>query len=216
MTKLAKQNTSLAIPGVQLNACGLTFTNQPTESEWTQTGVALQYISGATMFWIGDWANVAQTTWSDKYSELIEATNYDYGTLRDAVWVCSAIELSRRRDKLSFAHHREVARLDKKEQTYWLDTAERLELTRQELRASIKAGKVVRAKDIEATNTKAGFWSVESIILPFKRCYAAAWGETSLESCSDAKRLQTWIDATNPMAQANAKARARLAELGNG
>lgn len=214
MTNLAKTKTqSLEITGATLQSVGLTFTRQVSEAEWTQAGETLATINGATMFWIGDWATYAQTTWGDRYSELIEETGYDYGTLRDSVWVCSAIEMSRRRDKLSFAHHREVARLEKKEQDYWLATAERLGLTRQELRASVKAGKVVRAVDAGEAAQKAGFDSIERLPLDFNRIYQKTFGEEDIAQCRNTQRLQTWIESTQPMADANRKARTRLAEI---
>lgn len=51
-----------------------------------------------------------------KYAAALERTGYDYGTLRDAKGVATSVELSRRRDNLTWAHHREVAALGPAEQ----------------------------------------------------------------------------------------------------
>jgi len=40
--------------------------------------------------------------------QALEKTEYDYGTLGDAKWVAKSVELSRRREDLSWSHHREV------------------------------------------------------------------------------------------------------------
>jgi len=39
-------------------------------------------------------------------------------SLRNNKWVADRVELSRRRDNLSFAHHAEVAKLEPDEQDY--------------------------------------------------------------------------------------------------
>jgi hypothetical protein len=48
--------------------------------------------------------------------QTISSSDYEYQTLRDAVWVSSRIELSRRRDNLTWGHHREVASWEPEEQ----------------------------------------------------------------------------------------------------
>jgi len=60
-------------------------------------------------WWLGDWLNYGERQYGEMYSQAIEEVNLDYGTLRNFKYVSSRIELSRRRDKLSWFHHREVA-----------------------------------------------------------------------------------------------------------
>lgn len=164
------------------------------------------------MFWLGDWANYGETSWGDKYSELIEQTGYNHQTLRDAAWVCNAVTLSRRKDKLTFAHHKEVAHLEPAAQTKWLSTAERERLTTRELRASVKANKIVR--DSAATTTKLpGMYSIESLPLTFNKIYTATFNGEDIGECNDTQRLASWIENTQPMVDANRKARVRLALL---
>jgi len=50
------------------------------------------------------------------YTQALEATDYEYGTLRDSKWVASKIEMSCRHDNLSFEHHRQVAPLEPEDQ----------------------------------------------------------------------------------------------------
>ena len=60
-----------------------------------------------------------------------------YQTLRNLAWVARSFETSRRRDSLSFAHHAEVAALPQAEQELWLNRAERLGWSRNELRRQL-------------------------------------------------------------------------------
>ena len=91
---------------------------------------------------VSDWLNYGEREYGETYSQAFEATDYDYQTLRNAAWVSSSIEPSRRREVLSWSHHAEVAALEQDEQDYWLDTAENQSLGKRELRAAIKGSKL--------------------------------------------------------------------------
>ncbi len=100
------------------------------------------------MWDLGDWLLYGQNKkWGEKYDRAVEATGYDYGTLRNAKSVAKRFPLSRRRDKLTFAHHQEVASLADKDAERLLDQAEAEHLSRNDLRvrvAQIKAAAKVR------------------------------------------------------------------------
>jgi len=49
------------------------------------------------------------------YSQALEATEYEYGTLANNKFLASKFEFSRRRENLSHAHHAEVASLEPEE-----------------------------------------------------------------------------------------------------
>jgi N6-adenosine-specific RNA methylase IME4 len=59
--------------------------------------------------------------------------------------VASRVETSRRREVLSWSHHKEVAALEPAEQDAWLDRAEAEGWTRMDLRSAIKRGRVLAA-----------------------------------------------------------------------
>ena len=54
--------------------------------------------------------------YGEKYSQALELGDYERGTLRNAAWVAGHIEMSRRRDNLSWSHHNEVADLEPEDQ----------------------------------------------------------------------------------------------------
>jgi N6-adenosine-specific RNA methylase IME4 len=118
-----------------------------SESEWRAAGELLGKIEGSIMWWVGDWWAFGELKYGERKA-IVDAPNWggpEYQTCRDAEWVSKSIELSRRRDNLSWSHHREVAALDAKTQKYFLDLAERGKngkpLTRNDLRTAISQQK---------------------------------------------------------------------------
>lgn len=75
------------------------------------------------------------------YAQALSETDLEYSTLTKAKWVSSQIEICRRRQSLTHAHHSEVASLEPKEQDKWLDRAESEGLTVKELRQEIRDAK---------------------------------------------------------------------------
>lgn len=82
-----------------------------TEGEMTVMGDFLRQAVGAMQFWIGDYANRWHDGYGEMYKRLAEYFQIEEKTLRNWAWVCRKIDLSRRRDNLSFSLHAEVAGL---------------------------------------------------------------------------------------------------------
>lgn len=123
-------------PGLdyQSNALGIPATC--TFDEWQEIGGQLQKIEKAVPWWIGDWLNYGERSYGEKYAQALDATKQSYGALRNAKWVASEYEKSRRRDNLSFAHHQDALGADDPDAV--LDWAEENSATRQDLRAYIR------------------------------------------------------------------------------
>src|SRR5262249_41792955 len=75
----------------------------------------------------------------------VEQTGYDYQTLANDKTVARSIQLSRRRENLSWSHHEAVASLPEPEQDRLLDEAEREELTMRQLRQRVQQRRQERA-----------------------------------------------------------------------
>ena len=118
--------------GLQL-AQGLSF------DAWVGLGRQLSRMTRASAWWLGDWIVYGERAYGRRYKTALELTSLDYQTLRNYAWIARAFPLSRRRDKLSFQHHAEVASLTEAEQDLWLQRAERLEWSRAELRRQLAA-----------------------------------------------------------------------------
>ncbi|MBP2473501.1 hypothetical protein JOF53_002373 [Crossiella equi] len=105
---------------------------------WKRLGRQIFIISDASGWWLGDWLIYGQKQYPDCYKRAIAETALDYQTLRNYAWVARRFHPSRRRARLSFQHHAEVASLPEQEQDTWLAQAERSGWSRNELRRQIK------------------------------------------------------------------------------
>lgn len=128
---------------IALNQCELSrtaaqFRDNLTFAEWQEAGKKLCRVSAACLWWIGDWINYGRNKYGEKYAAALEIVDYDYQTLRNASWVAGSVELSRRRDNLTWSHHLEVAALKPKEQKKWLEKAEAEKWSVSDLRRAIR------------------------------------------------------------------------------
>ena len=129
-----------------LSRRGLDLPENLTFEQWAAIGTTLKNTHQSLMWDLGDWLLYGQNKkWGEKYDRAIEATGYDYGTLRNAKSVAKRFPLSRRRDKLTFAHHQEVASLADKDAERLLDHAEAEHLSRNDLRARVAGVKAAAA-----------------------------------------------------------------------
>jgi hypothetical protein len=105
--------------------------------EWIQWGQKLGAMSRVSNWWVGDWLQYGTSRWGEKYSEAARITGYDIKTLRNYAYVAKRFDLSRRRDKLTWSHHAEVAALEPDEQDRWLDRATVDQLSVADLRTEL-------------------------------------------------------------------------------
>lgn len=127
----------LTVAGFNLTPTGITTDADPTFEQWQELGLWIRYCEGAVMWWLGDWFKYGEGKFGEMASQATERTGLEYGTLADAKWVAKQIDVSRRREKLTFAHHREVAPLQPKEQDRLLSLAEEGGWTRQQMRQAV-------------------------------------------------------------------------------
>jgi len=66
----------------------------------------------------------------------------EYQALRNYKWVANNVELSLRKDNLTWSHHNEVAKLEPEEQEYWLNEAVEQGYTVRGLREAIRDDKL--------------------------------------------------------------------------
>jgi hypothetical protein len=111
--------------------------NLPLDS-WKQIGEQIHVISDASAWWIGDWLVFGRDKYPDRYKRAIGETSLEYQTLRNYAWVAGRFDASRRRDRLSFQHHLEVAALPQDQQDLWLQRAEQSGWSRNDLRAELR------------------------------------------------------------------------------
>jgi hypothetical protein len=108
---------------------------------WRNLGRQIFVIADSSGWWLGDWLIYGQANFPDRYKRAVAETSLDYQTLRNYAWVARQITPDRRRERLSFQHHAEVASLETDQQDLWLTRAEQFTWSRNELRRQIRASK---------------------------------------------------------------------------
>jgi N6-adenosine-specific RNA methylase IME4 len=121
------QTSDAEIVGVdttgQLSRTGWSAPEQLSQNRWLEIGKNLALYEGAIQWWLGDWwAYGDQRRWGDG-EEIAEQIGIDYSTIRIYAVVARSVSLLRRRNNLTFGHHREVAPLTPEQQDNWLDKA---------------------------------------------------------------------------------------------
>ena len=127
---------------------GLQFPHSLAFEEWERTGKKITRIVNSSAWFLGDWVVYGQARYSDRYRRAIETARLDYQTIRNYAWVARRFELSRRRDKLSFQHHAEVAALPVDQQDHWLDLAEEAGWSRNQLRQHIRNSRLAMRGEV--------------------------------------------------------------------
>jgi len=133
--KIAKiKNNSLVFSSFKLESNALIPVGMPSFDQWVKCGEFIRRAEGSVHFWIGDWLNYGEDRWGEMYSQVIEDTGFNYGTLANDKYVASRIDFSRRRENLTFSHHQEVASYEPKDQNDLLEKAEKMGLSVRKLR----------------------------------------------------------------------------------
>jgi hypothetical protein len=107
-------------------------------SDWLRQGRWLGALGRASGWWIGDWVRYGNARYGERYALAARITGYDPHSLMNMAYVASHFEMSRRREKLSFSHHAELAALPHEVQERWLDRAEREHLSVRRLRTALR------------------------------------------------------------------------------
>ncbi|GEM_PF-797765 len=111
--------------------------NLPLTS-WRRIGRQINLIGDSSQWWLADWLVYGQSRFPGRYKQAVEETGLEYQTLRNYAYVARRFDVSRRRDKLSFQHHSEVAPLPEPEQDLWLDRAQTFGWSLSEFRQHLR------------------------------------------------------------------------------
>ena len=133
-----RRSRRLGRASVLATSVGLELSDDLDFDAWEEAGRKIAK-AGDTFAWcIGDWLAFGEDRYADRYRRALDAAGLNYQTLRNYAWVARRFDMSRRRPALSVQHHIEVAALPVDEQDGWLDRAERLKWSRNELRKHIR------------------------------------------------------------------------------
>jgi len=97
----------------------------------------MKLVADSVRFWIGDLLVYSERNHGEMYSQLVDASDYSYQSLKDMMWVSGKLAPTVRRKELTWSHHREVAKLDVEKQRMYLQLAVRDNLSVAALHALI-------------------------------------------------------------------------------
>jgi N6-adenosine-specific RNA methylase IME4 len=133
----------------ELSKTNLSFKRDVSKDEWMDVFKALKQVEGCVQFWIGDCLAYRQHKWGEMYDDIAEELGYETKALRNIKYVADNIDLSLRKDNLSFSHHTEVASLTPEKQELFLNKAVEENLSVRELRSEIRKADVeFKAKEL--------------------------------------------------------------------
>jgi hypothetical protein len=123
---------------------------------WVRVGQRLGTMTRCSQWWLGDWIRYGTTRWGEKYKEAARITGYDVKTLRNIAYVAEHVDVSRRRDNLSWSHHAEVCALEPEQQDKWLDRAASERMSVADLRIELRTAQRVEDGPTPRSNATAG------------------------------------------------------------
>lgn len=124
-------------------AKGLRVRGRPSFEVWQALGPVLARMEGAINWWVGDYLNWGAQAFGEMSSQAVDEQQAAAWTTY--AWVARRVEISRRRDVLSFGHHDAVAKLDAEEQDHWLNEAINSRWSAHQLRIALRQARLETA-----------------------------------------------------------------------
>lgn len=144
--KLVKIDQKLIVPEkCTFTKTSLILDESISDEDYLKVGKFLTKVKKSLMWWIGDWCAFGEFNENFYFTGIMLEirSRYSDKSIHNATWVCNKIEPSRRREQLDIGHHADVASLEPEEQDYWLERAEKENLSVMKLRRLIKREKLL-------------------------------------------------------------------------
>src|SRR6266545_5532764 len=129
-----------------------------TYDQWAEIGLKIARVKRFCSWALSDWLNFGSAKYGETFSQAADATGFQPDYLAIIKYVGANVDASRRREALSFSHHRLVASLEPEEQERFLSEAEKNGWTREDMAAAVREFK----KQIECQATLNGEKNGES------------------------------------------------------
>lgn len=164
----------LTLPNSKVTASrtGLRFTGKLTQEEWRQLATSIGEVATSIAFIVGDWLVYGQSLFGTdghpdrrvddpSYLLAMDATGLDRSTLQNYAYVSRSIPYSVRSERLSWEHHRLLAKLPEAEIGDWIAKCEAEEnagrrMSTRRLRKSLALGRVATTADMEPDESDKG------------------------------------------------------------
>lgn len=110
-TALANKQSIINFPGCRFTRTALEIHPDLSFDNWQQLGKEINRIEGARLWWLGDWFNYGEDSPSigEKYSQVVDETDYERGTLKNAACVARKFPASCRHDDIPYGYYESLA-----------------------------------------------------------------------------------------------------------
>ena len=151
------------------------ITEDLTVEEWQELAVSIGEVASSIAFIVGDWLVYGQTLFAmngindvrvkkvdhQSYQKALDRTLLDLSTLQNYAYVSRSIPYSMRSERLSWEHHRLLAKLPDGDKQDWIDTCVAEEdagrrMSTRRLRKSLNLGRVATDSDLEPDEADEG------------------------------------------------------------
>ena len=182
-------NTTIILPNpkVSISPVGMQISSELSFEEWSELATSIGQAARSIGFIIGDWLVYGQSLFgtegfadkrvdSASYQVAINATGLDLSTLQNYAYVSRNIPHSLRTERLSWEHHRLVAKFPQAAQEHWIEACVAEEdagrrMSTRRLRKSLNLGRIANERDLEPAEADKG---IENHI-PFINRLAVWW-----------------------------------------
>jgi N6-adenosine-specific RNA methylase IME4 len=122
---------------------------------WLEKITSYSQVTASAAWWIGDLLVYGEERFAEQVGQVINDLGLSQSTVANYVWCARAVSPERRREDLSWEHHRAVAKLDGADQEKWLNRAAKEKMSAATLKTAVKL-KLHQQADREAQDDDAG------------------------------------------------------------
>jgi hypothetical protein len=159
-------------PKVTVSRIGLQISDNLSVEEWQELATSIGEAASSIAFIIGDWLVYGQNLFGTEgdpdrkvdhpsYQLALKATGLDLSTLQNYAYVSRNVPYSVRTERLSWEHHRLMAKLPEADIKDWIEACVAEEdagrrMSTRRLRKSLNLGRIATDKDLEPDDSDKG------------------------------------------------------------
>jgi len=159
-------------PKVTVSRVGLQISDKLSVEEWQELATSIGEAASSIAFIVGDWLVYGQSLFGTQgdpdrkvdhpsYQLALKATGLDLSTLQNYAYVSRNVPFSLRTERLSWEHHRLMAKLPDGDMQDWIEACVAEEdagrrMSTRRLRKSLNLGRIATDKDLEPDDSDKG------------------------------------------------------------
>lgn len=120
---IVQEDGALQLDSFRITPIGLIGGEQASEADWKKIGKTLFRLHDSLQIILGDWLVQGERIHGKVTDEIADEFGRKKKTLQNWKYVMSSVDISLRRENLSYKHYMIVAPMDYEKQAFWLERA---------------------------------------------------------------------------------------------